>query len=225
MRDIDEDDDTHTPLLETEDPQVVIVANQSDSDSASARTPRRSGSTSERFRRNRSSARLPGTRRTPSVLNKSSTDVADRASEGGDVAFTIVVNRQEEDDADDKSQPEQDEANRTEVDFMQEAVQEAITEAVQDAVQEVVQDTVVEAVQDAVTAAFEENGRFDVRANFYTLIAITGVILYWRGIWNSWDYFFGLSIWSEAASVVTGLVVMLTMRYLQVPLVESLPGG
>lgn len=57
--------------------------------------------------------------------------------QGGDVAFTIVVNRQEEDDADDKSQPEQDEVNRTEVDFMQEAVQEAITEAVQDAVQEV----------------------------------------------------------------------------------------
>lgn len=51
---------------------------------------------------------------------------------------------------------------------------------------QVVQDTVVEAVQDAVTAAFEESGRFDVRANFYTLIAITGVVLYWRGIWNSW---------------------------------------
>ena len=39
------------------------------------------------------------------------------------------------------------------------------------------------------------------------------------------DYFFGLSIWSEVASVATGLIVMLTMRYLQVPLVESLPGG
>lgn len=39
------------------------------------------------------------------------------------------------------------------------------------------------------------------------------------------DYCFGLSIWSEMASVVTGLVVMITMRYLQVPLVESLPGG
>ena len=51
---------------------------------------------------------------------------------------------------------------------------------------QVVQDTVTEAVQEAVAAAFEENGRFDVRANFYTLIAITGVVLYWRGIWNSW---------------------------------------
>ena len=52
---------------------------------------------------------------------------------------------------------------------------------------QVVQDTVTEAVQDAVAAAFEENGRFDVRANFYTLIAITGVVLYWRGVWNSWS--------------------------------------
>ena len=43
-----------------------------------------------------------------------------------------------------------------------------------------------EAVQEAVAAAFEENVRFDVRANIYTLIAITGVILYWRGVWNSW---------------------------------------
>ena len=61
-------------------------------------------------------------------------------SQGGDVAFTIVVNRQGEDDTDDKSQLDQEEredANRMEVDFMQEAVQEAITEAVQDAVQEV----------------------------------------------------------------------------------------
>ena len=44
-----------------------------------------------------------------------------------------------------------------------------------------------EAVQEAVAAAFEENVRFDVRANFYTLIAITGVVLYWRGVWNSWQ--------------------------------------
>ena len=52
---------------------------------------------------------------------------------------------------------------------------------------QVVQDAVTDAVQEAVAAAFEENGRFDVRANFYTLIAITGVVLYWRGIWNSWS--------------------------------------
>lgn len=145
---------------------------------------------------------------------------------------------------------------------------------------QVVQDAVQEAVAEAVATAFEENVRFDVRANFYTLIAITGVILYWRGVWTLWyataagicvclwnrfrhvlvpvfcwvvpfsicfsacrrfdcsllyyiqlchaccrDYFFGFSIYSEFAAVATGFAIMLTMRLLQVPLVESLPGG
>jgi hypothetical protein len=42
-----------------------------------------------------------------------------------------------------------------------------------------------EAVGDAVRQALEDR-RFDVRANVYTLIAITGVILYWRGVWTLW---------------------------------------
>ena len=49
-----------------------------------------------------------------------------------------------------------------------------------------VQDAVQEAVQEAIQQALEDNVRFDVRANFFTLIAITGVILFWRGIWSMW---------------------------------------
>ncbi len=49
-----------------------------------------------------------------------------------------------------------------------------------------------EAVHDAVVQAIEENVNFDVRANIYTLIAVTGVILYWRGIWNTWSVVGGL---------------------------------
>ena len=79
MRDIKEHDDSETPLLDNEE-QVVIISNQSDSDSASARTPRRSRSTTERFR-SRSSAHLAGARRTPSNLNKSSNDTGDRQTE------------------------------------------------------------------------------------------------------------------------------------------------
>ena len=78
MRDIKEhDDDSETPLLDGED-QIVTISGQSDSDSASpsARTPRRSRSTTERFR-SRSSAHLAGARRTPSNLNKSSTDAGE----------------------------------------------------------------------------------------------------------------------------------------------------
>lgn len=43
-----------------------------------------------------------------------------------------------------------------------------------------------EAVQDAIQQALEENVKFDVRANVFTLIAITGVIIFWRGIWSLW---------------------------------------
>ena len=62
-----------------------------------------------------------------------------RLVQNSDVAFTIIVNRQA--DEDDTGQAEEDEEsdkdnNRVEVDFVQEAVQEAIQEAVQDAVQE-----------------------------------------------------------------------------------------
>ena len=46
---------------------------------------------------------------------------------------------------------------------------------------------VADAVQGAVQAAMEDSGvRFDVRDNVFTLVAITGVVLYWRGIWSLW---------------------------------------
>lgn len=61
--------------------------------------------------------------------------------QNSDVAFTIVVNRQADDDeageGDEEEDPDNTNNNRMEVDFVQEAVQEAIQEAVQDAVQEV----------------------------------------------------------------------------------------
>ena len=61
--------------------------------------------------------------------------------QNSDVAFTIVVNRQADDDdagqAEDELEEGDKDNNRVEVDFAQEAVQDAIQEAVQDAVQEV----------------------------------------------------------------------------------------
>lgn len=153
------------------------------------------------------------------------------------------------------------------------------------------------AVHDAVQQAIEENVQFDVRANVYTLVAVTGVILFWRGVWNTWgepvaeqvalqlvqpcrpaygfrcmhghdrllcsaalqiygagleaiperraqqafrtsarftpsnrsctaDVFFGAdSLLSNVGSLVVGLVVMLLVRFWDLPLVTSLPGG
>ncbi|KAL4444676.1 hypothetical protein ABPG77_002493 [Micractinium sp. CCAP 211/92] len=105
-----------------------------------------------------------------------------------------------------------------EVEVVAGAVAEAVAEAVQEAVQE--------AVHDAVQQAIEENVQFDVRANFNTLIAVTGVILFWRGVWNTWDVFFGSdSLLSNVGSLVLGLVIMLLVRFWDLPLVTSLPGG
>ncbi|KAL4427646.1 hypothetical protein ABPG75_001735 [Micractinium tetrahymenae] len=105
-----------------------------------------------------------------------------------------------------------------EVEVVAGAVAEAVAEAVQEAVQE--------AVHDAVQQAIEENVQFDVRANVYTLVAVTGVILFWRGVWNTWDVLFGTdTLLSNVGSLFVGLAVMLLVRFFDVPLVTSLPGG
>lgn len=46
------------------------------------------------------------------------------------------------------------------------------------------------AVQQAVAAAIEDGSLggspWDWHANVYTLVAITGVVLFWRGLWTLW---------------------------------------
>ena len=55
---------------------------------------------------------------------------------------------------------------------------------------QVVDDAVKTAVHGAVQGAVQQvlvsHSKFDVRANTLTLIAITGVIIFWRGIWTMW---------------------------------------
>ena len=44
-----------------------------------------------------------------------------------------------------------------------------------------------DAVADAISTALADGSLgFDFRANVYTLICITGVVLYWRGVWTLW---------------------------------------
>ena len=62
MRDDSDQEDVEAPLLDHEQP-ILIVSNQSDTESPNAREPRRS-------RRSRSSAHLAASRRTPSALSK-----------------------------------------------------------------------------------------------------------------------------------------------------------
>ncbi|GAB4821555.1 hypothetical protein N2152v2_008601 [Parachlorella kessleri] len=136
---------------------------------------------------------------------------------GQDNAFTLAL---KEDVAE-----EREETREIEVEVLTEAVAEAVADAVNEVVQAAVEEAVTEAVHDAVLQAIEENVNFDVRANLYTLIAVTGVILYWRGVWNTWDYLFGLGLWSEVACVATGLSIMMLIRLTNVPLAQGLPGG
>lgn len=51
------------------------------------------------------------------------------------------------------------------------------------------------------------------------------VILFWRGVWNSWDSLFGTELNSNIGSMVTGLCIMCIIRVLDLPLVQGLPGG
>lgn len=83
------------------------------------------------------------------------------------------------------------------------------------------------ALTDAITETLEQTlpTSFDVTANFWTLIAVIGVVLFWRGLWNMWDCIFGTEIWSNLSSLLVGLVIMIGVRFGKVPLVNSLPGG
>ncbi|PRW45386.1 ubiquitin-conjugating enzyme [Chlorella sorokiniana] len=132
--------------------------------------------------------------------------------EGGDEEHQGLVLK---DPAGEKA--DEDAVRELEVEIVAGAVAEAVAEAVQEAVQE--------AVHDAVQQAIEENVQFDVRANVYTLIAVTGVILFWRGVWNTWDSIFGTELQSNIGSMVVGLVIMCIIRALDLPLVQGLPGG
>ena len=52
------------------------------------------------------------------------------------------------------------------------------------------------------------------------------VILFWRGVWNSWDALFGTdSLASNLGSMAVGLIIMSVIRILDLPLVQGLPGG
>ena len=51
-----------------------------------------------------------------------------------------------------------------------------------------------------------------------------GVIFFWRGIWTMCDTFLGSSLPLDLASVLIGLGIMGLIKFLKLPLAESLPG-
>lgn len=108
----------------------------------------------------------------------------------------------------------------------QEEEVEMLTGAVVEAVADAAAAKVNQAVQEAVQTAIDETYlQFNIKANFYTLIAVAAAVLLERGIWTLFDYFFGTeSLVSAIGSLALGLVVLLAIRLLNLPLVSSIPG-
>ena len=65
-----------------------------------------------------------------------------------------------------------------------------------------------------------ERSALDLRANFNTLVGLTGVIIFERGVWTAWDVYFGDSLSSELTSIAVGLGIMVAIRVFDIPLAE-----
>lgn len=100
-----------------------------------------------------------------------------------------------------------------------EAEMEQINQAVHTAF-EAEMETLNQTVEQAVETALLDRS-FDIKANLNTMIALTGVILYWRGVWNVADQLWGTDdLTSNLGSLLIGLSVILLFRILKVPLAE-----
>lgn len=59
------------------------------------------------------------------------------------------------------------------------------------------------------------------RPQVNTMVALTGVILYWRGVWNLFDGWLGTdNLGANLASLGVGLSIILLFRILKLPLAE-----
>lgn len=77
-------------------------------------------------------------------------------------------------------------------------------------------------VKDAVDAALHDQPmKFDVTANVNTIMAITAVIAYWRGVGGLLDIVFEESLEGFVACIVFGWVVLGLIRVLKLPVVEG----
>ncbi|KAK9819664.1 hypothetical protein WJX72_000906 [[Myrmecia] bisecta] len=102
------------------------------------------------------------------------------------------------------------------------SAQISMEEAVEQAIEQGLERQLQNAVENALT---DSPMRFDMKANANTLLAVTGVILYWRGVWTLWDVTFGYSVWSEVGAIASGLVVMVLIKYNKLPLAEWFPSA
>jgi hypothetical protein len=59
---------------------------------------------------------------------------------------------------------------------------------------------------------FERKLEADLRSVGATIVAVSGVIVYWRGVWSLLDHVLGDSVFGDVACVVLGLLTVLGVR-------------
>ncbi|KAI8473658.1 MAG: hypothetical protein J3K34DRAFT_518776 [Monoraphidium minutum] len=60
--------------------------------------------------------------------------------------------------------------------------------------------------------AFEQKLEADIVSVFLTLTAVTGVIIFWRGVWSLLDHFMGDSVLGDICCIIVGLTIVLWIR-------------
>ena len=63
-----------------------------------------------------------------------------------------------------------------------------------------------------VLLEFEQKLEADIASVFLTLAAVTGVIIFWRGVWSLLDYFLGDSLLGDLCCIIVGLTIVLWIR-------------
>lgn len=113
--------------------------------------------------------------------------------------------------------------NETVTEELRTSIQEAMNTEIEAAVVrgiEAEMGLMQETVAEAVANSLDTSVRFDLRANFNTLVALTGVVIFERGVWSAWDSFFGDSFSSNIASIGVGLAIMVSVPLFKIPLAE-----
>ncbi|KIZ02938.1 hypothetical protein MNEG_5018 [Monoraphidium neglectum] len=63
-----------------------------------------------------------------------------------------------------------------------------------------------------VLLEFEQKLEADISSVGLTLTAVTGVIIFWRGVWSLLDYYMGDSVLGDVCCIIVGLTIVLWIR-------------
>jgi hypothetical protein len=77
-----------------------------------------------------------------------------------------------------------------------------------------------------VLREFEHKLEADLQSVAVTVTAVTGVIIYWRGVWSLLDNVMGDSLFGDICCIIVGLTIVLAIRLSGVKVASSFwPNG